>query len=142
MHLNCSKCKKRLTTESLRPIKEDKAFIKEYSSEEYKEEDFYNIIMKKSVFFIRKDQKLGWSAKDSGIKGLYQVIKQKGGIFVSQFSIDENIIPEFKTGYGCCNWNMGQYLKCSCGNLLGEMYLDCFEEKYIKFYKKSVDRVY
>lgn len=142
MHLNCSKCKKRLTIESLRPVKEKNSYIKEYACEEDKKDDFYNITMKKGVFYITEYNKQGWSSKDSGIKGLYQVIKEKGGIFVSQFSINKNIIPEFKTGYGCCNWNMGQILKCSCGNLLGEMYLDCFEDKSIKFYKKSVDRVY
>tara|TARA_B100000700_G_scaffold331722_1_gene467516 strand:+ start:3484 stop:3912 length:429 start_codon:yes stop_codon:yes gene_type:complete len=142
MHLNCSKCKKRLTKESLRPVKMENSFFKEYLCEEDKEEDFYNIRMKSGVFTTIKSSKKGWSSKDSGIKGLYQIIKEKAGIFVSEDSIDEAIIPEFKVGYGCCNWNMGQTFKCECNNILGEMYLDCFEDKSIKFYTQSVDRVY
>tara|TARA_A100001391_G_scaffold141360_1_gene99221 strand:+ start:2400 stop:2918 length:519 start_codon:yes stop_codon:yes gene_type:complete len=61
---------------------------------------------------------------------------------VGKASVLDNIIPPFKSGYGCCNWSMGRKLTCSCGNTLGEMYLDCYEDGVVEFYVNKVDRVY
>ena len=44
------------------------------------------------------------------------------------------------SGYGCCNWSLGRILTCDCKQILGEMYLDCYEEGYVKFFNKSVVR--
>lgn len=72
--------------------------------------------------------------------------KSCGGVgkrlIVGELSILENIIPPFKGGYGCCNWSMGRELLCSCRNVLGEMYLDCYEDGVVEFDIKSVDRAY
>lgn len=51
-------------------------------------------------------------------------------------------IPPMPSGYGCCDWSMGAKLHCSCGRLIGFMYLDCYEDKSINFIHKSVIRNY
>lgn len=51
-------------------------------------------------------------------------------------------IPEMSRGYGCCDWSFGSTLHCKCGRALGNMYFDCYEEKYIDFVESSVQRYY
>lgn len=69
-------------------------------------------------------------------KGIYVSV---GDMFlVSDSSVLEGIIPEFKSGHGCCNYNMGESLYCSCGSEIGEMYLDCFEDGIVEFIKGNV----
>lgn len=63
-------------------------------------------------------------------------------LVVGRLSLLRDIIPPFKSGFGCCDWSNGQELICSCGSNLGEMYLDCYEEGVVKFHESSVRRVY
>lgn len=50
-------------------------------------------------------------------------------------------IPEFKEGLGCCNIS-GLRAVCSCGNELGYLNLDCWQDKHVGFYETSVTRSY
>ena len=51
-------------------------------------------------------------------------------------------IPPMIKGYGCCNWSFGSKLKCSCGNTVAMMYLDCYEDKSVDFIEDNVVRSY
>lgn len=63
-------------------------------------------------------------------------------IVVGERSFLEGVIPSFKSGRGCCNYNMGEELFCTCGNLLGEMYLDCFKDGSVELRDGGVRRFY
>lgn len=164
MKINCGKCNK-ILTQDLYPIslktdkhgrltKEtlDKVFevIPEYVFDyenmvETNEVEYYkHDHMRKGIFFVRKGTKhKNWTYEDSGIKGYYKVIKpEPKKIVVSGKSFLEGVIPVFKSGNECCDWSMGQELCCSCGNFLGEMYLDCYEDGCVDLINKNVRRNY
>ena len=62
-------------------------------------------------------------------------------IMVPEGSIMDGVVPHFREGHGCCNYHGGD-LKCSCGNVLGWMDLDCWQLGSVDFYEKAVVRVY
>ena len=100
--------------------------------------------MKKGLFYIMKDRpSYNRTYDDHGIEGYYQVVKATGNrLVVGERSLLTGVVPLFKSGYGCCNYNMGSDLTCKCGNILGEMYLDCFEGGSVELFDGSVDRCY
>jgi hypothetical protein len=133
------KCKcSKILTEDLRPMKKMGRRPHRYTGNEGKMELFYP----KGTFHIQKKDKYSWGYEESGIKGHYSVIHVKERIIVSVESILQNVIPIFKDGYGCCNYSMGHELKCSCGVHVGDMHLDCYEDKVIKFCTKNTIRFY
>lgn len=72
-----------------------------------------------------------------------QIIRKiKSEFVVSEASMCDGVIPPFKSGYGCCNYSMGEPLMCECGNHVGSMYLDCYEDKSVHLIKENVVRVY
>lgn len=162
MKLKCSKCNKLLTID-LRPVKVKWKYnhltkhyyvsnpkgVFTYETEvfetfdgEYPESKEVIDRMKKGVFYLTKPFKYNWTPEDSGIEGYYSVHNEKQELVVSELSIVEDVIPPFKRGYGCCNYSMGEPLSCSCGSILGEMYLDCYETGQIMFDTKKVTRCY
>jgi len=156
MKLCCNKCKKILTTD-LRPVKVQwdkwgyivnkydvfhKKSSKWYDPEGDSHEYYEAGNMKGGIFYETKKEHYNHTPEDSGIDGYYKVIKKDSKIVVSGTSVLEDIIPPFKDGWGCCNWSLGKSLECGCGNTLGEMYLDCYEDYSILFNKKSTERVY
>ncbi len=100
--------------------------------------------MKKGLFYIRKaSPAYNRDFEVHGILNYFQVVKaSEKRIVVGERSFLEGVIPPFKSGYGCCNYNMGEELFCECGNLLGEMYLDCFEDGGVGLRDSGVRRVY
>lgn len=62
-------------------------------------------------------------------------------ILVNKNDLIEDIIPEFKEGFGCCDWSM-EDLYCSCGNFLGEMNFDCYLLGTMDFKQKNIIRLY
>lgn len=72
-----------------------------------------------------------------------QIIRKiKSEFVVSEDSMCDGVIPPFKSGYGCCNYSMGEPLMCECGTHVGGMYLDCYEDKSVSLIKDKVVRVY
>lgn len=57
---------------------------------------------------------------------------------VGENSILDGVIPEFISGYGCCNYSMGEPLNCSCGHTVGNMFLDCYETGRVGFVQKNI----
>lgn len=51
-------------------------------------------------------------------------------------------IPIMPDGYGCCDWSSGANFNCVCGKTIGQMYLDCYEDKSLSFYEKDIIRKY
>jgi len=98
--------------------------------------------LKSGSFSIQKKEKYSWKEEDSEIKDYYKIIHVPPRLIVPEKSILDNIIPEFKEGYGCCNYSNGKELICECTNKLGEMYLDCHEIKAIYFLPKNINRIY
>ena len=107
----------------------------------YSQSDFR---MKKGVFYIRKaSPAYNRDFEVHGIEGYFQVVKaSEGRLVMGERSFLEGVIPLFKRGHGCCNYNMGEELFCECGNLLGEMYLDCFEAGSVVLRDGGVRRCY
>lgn len=100
--------------------------------------------MKKGLFYIRKASSAYNRGFDvHGIEDYFQVVKaSEKRIVVGERSFLGGVIPIFKSGHGCCNYNMGEDLFCKCGNLLGEMYLDCFEDGSVELREGAVRRCY
>lgn len=152
MKIKCSKCKTLLTEDlyyakvsydkynyltkaSMRRVMTTDHGVS-YSQSEYR--------MKKGLFYISKAQPAyNRTYSDHGIEGYYKVIKAtKNRLVVGERSLLAGVFPLFKSGYGCCNYNMGEELLCKCGNVVGEMHLDCFEDGRVELFEKSVDRCY
>ena len=72
----------------------------------------------------------------------YIIKKEPSLIVIGMPSLLDGIIPEFKTGYGCCHYSMGENLYCECGQHLGHMYLDCYEDGSVEFITKNVELKY
>lgn len=96
--------------------------------------------MKSGLFYETKCN-LKFNNKYSDELPAQIVRKEKSQFVVAQGSILDDIIPPFKSGGGCCNWG-GTLLKCSCGNTLGEMNLDCWQDGSVWFIKENVRRSY
>lgn len=152
MKIHCNKCNKQLTQDLYYvPNKNGtdgymshKTFKRVYTSEHgvgYSQQKYR---MKKGVFFIEKSKPAyNHNYDTSGIEGLHQVIKRSPDTFVvGERSFIDGIIPDFKSGWGCCNYNMGSKLSCDCGNGLGEMFLDCFEDGRVELHHNKIKRVY
>lgn len=107
----------------------------------YSQSDFR---MKRGLFYIKKaSPAYNRDFNVHGIPNYFQVVKaSEGSIVVGEGSFLEGVIPPFKSGHGCCNYNMGEELFCECGNLLGEMYLDCFEDGRVELREGGVGRCY
>ncbi len=134
MKINC-KCGKTITKD-LRPFK------KMDFRPDIHFPDSTEAYFPEHVFLLSKKKKYKWSEEESGIQGYYRIFHYPEVITVSELSILPNIIPPFKEGEGCCNWSMGADLKCSCGTMLGYMYLDCYEGQTIDFLTRNIVRSY
>jgi len=152
MKLKCSKCSTLLTQDLYyQKVSFDKhgyltkgSLSKIHTSDHgisYSQSDFR---MKKGVFYIKKaSPAYNRDFEVHGIEGYFQVVKSsEKRLVVGERSFLEGVIPLFKTGHGCCNYNMGEELFCGCGNLLGEMYLDCFEDGSVEMRGGGVRRCY
>ena len=127
---------------------------------ELHENEETNYSFKRGIFIIKpKVRRYSWTYKDtSGVDSKQEYIKEYGDdggqhyhrviggdpqvIICSGDSVLEGVIPKFKRGYGCCNYSMGHYLKCECGNTVGHMYLDCYEDNTVSFIEKKIMRTY
>ncbi len=159
MKLQCNKCNKVLTTE-MYPVKvkylsmlpyrnkilnlsdifaKEKEVVEDYDGEEYTEYNF--TYMKKGLFYMSKPTPK-WNNKYCEERPARIIKGTKPRIIVGELSILSDIIPPYYTGCGCCNHSMGEELTCSCGNPLGKMYLDCYEDKTVNFNTERVRRVY
>ena len=61
---------------------------------------------------------------------------------VGKDSVVDDLIPEFKQGYGCCHYSGGYNLHCYCGNHIANLHLDCYEDGSVRFLQKEVNRLY
>ncbi len=146
MFFCCNRCKKPLTNTNLRP---SKIKYKRFSYSQ-KNKDKYNsnkkIIKKKKIIFpvytISYDDYYNQSFFYQNIFLKHKNYYKELVYSVSVENILPNVIPPFISGYGCCNWSFGEHFKCSCGNVLGKLYLDCYEEKVVDLFFKSVEPVY
>jgi hypothetical protein len=152
MKIKCGKCKTLLTEDLyyakvsydkyhfLTPSSMKKVMTTDHGIP-YDQNDYR---MKKGLFYIRKGLPSFNRTYDyHGIEGYYKVVKAtKDTLVVGERSLLEGVVPPFQSGYGCCNYNMGEELLCKCGNTLGEMYLDCFESGVVYLKEESVDRCY
>lgn len=158
LHCRCGKC----LTEDLYPVNpkydkqgrttNNKMFEKSIEEECYTTNENGDPVQeiythhgrfKKGIFVKLRSHKYNWHAGMSGIEGYFVVVKKPARIAVPENSILQGIIPPFKSGYGCCNWGMGQELFChECSALLGELHLDCYEDGVVEFLEKAVVRNY
>ncbi len=146
MFFCCSKCKKPLTDSNLRPYK------KKYKrfSRKIKNKDKYNNTQKTIKYkkIISPVVFFPFSEYYNDVFFYHNIfLKNKNHDKKTVYSLSvknilPDIIPPFISGYGCCNWSFGEIFKCSCGNALGKLYLDCYEDKSIDLFFDSVDSVY
>lgn len=171
MKLHCHKCNKQLTQDMYMVPYKDHLSKRVWNKETYTEswEDTDGILhedkeveytFKRGVCYFKPcERKYSWTYKDANqIDSKKEYVKSYGDnggqhyhnvlggqpakIVCSEESILEGVIPKFKTGHGCCNYSMGEYLVCGCGNRVGHMYLDCYEDKTVEFIEKNVVRTY
>lgn len=140
MKITC-RCGKVLT-ETLRPLKKMGVRPYLYSDPEDNDVEETETFYPRGTFELQRKRKYGWGFEDSGIKGYYKVIHEPEVLVVPQESVLEGVIPHMPQGYGCCNWSMGQELKCECGRVIAEMYLDCYEMQTVNFLSKQIVRSY
>jgi hypothetical protein len=105
------------------------------------QDGYWETKMREGIFYISKKES-AWSNKYDDNMPAQIIPESKPKIVVSKESILDGVIPPFNTGYGCCDYSLGEPLKCSCGVVLGGMYLDCYEDGCVKFDIKKVNRVY
>lgn len=132
MKIFCIDCNKELTKDIY--LSKNNIIIEE------RPESYRDFIFKKGTFKVHKKQPAINNKYDD--KKPAQILKKsqkKIEISVNDFILE---IPPMPNGYGCCNWSFGAKLHCSCGNLLGYMYLDCYEPKSIELIDKNVIRKY
>jgi hypothetical protein len=129
-------------TEILRPFKKLASRPDRYSDEKDGNDNRLEYYNPKGTFESLRARKYSWSEKDSGIEGYYRVIHEPAVLVVPQESVLTGKIPEMPQGYGCCNWSMGEPLKCGCGREVARLYLDCYESKTVQFLTKQIVRVY
>lgn len=142
MKLHCSKCHKALTEDlykvSVRwipgilgtPTVKDAGKI---YTEDYK--------IKKGLFFEEPSWQSYSNKYDDNEPA--QILKHTQRLLiVGEGSVLDSVIPKFISGYGCCNWSAGMPLTCECGNHLGGMHLDCYEEGSVNFIDRNVTRGY
>lgn len=141
MKLFCNRCERRLTKNLY------KAKVK------WKHEPFFNLKIvanrgdvydgegkvKGGLFFIKNEVR---KFNNYNVEPMVIQSSRPTMLVVGENSVLDNIIPPFREGCGCCNHSMGGTLTCSCGNTLGKMYLDCYEDGSVRFYEKSVQRKY
>ena len=161
MKLCCNKCKNILTKDMYYvprpkgPPFTNKTWFRVWEGS--MSEGYY---IKDGLFYIKPyEKKYSWTYKDSscvdskkeylesyGDDGHQHYHSVLGGspetIICGEGNVLEGIIPPFKEGHGCCNWSNGASLLCKCGNKVGKMYLDCYEEGIVKFLTSNTDRVY
>lgn len=151
MRLCCSKCKAVLTSDlyQVTPRFDSEGYLAGGRTRSIfnmscfdPDERYYNPVrMKKGVFYSSKALR-GYNNKYSENKPSQIVRKETSALVVAEDSLVTGLIPDMPSGCGCCNFSMGEKLYCSCGNFLGDMYLDCYELGVVHFSKKNVDRVY
>lgn len=140
MILCCSKCKKELTTDLYPLPKKEDPYDRIYVFEtNYMRYDVESITFKENVFLYSSKTTQTYTDKDDGY---YAVFHNPAVYFVSSESVIDGVIPKFTYGSGCCNYCGGHELKCSCSNIIGKMYLDCYEDQRIEFLANKVDRKY
>lgn len=136
----CSKCKKELTSDlyQLRKKEEpiDHVYAFDSSTNRYELE---SVSFKENVFRYSPKSKQIFTDPDDGY---YKVFHEPATYSVSRYSVLSGIIPPFTEGSGCCNFSSGHELKCSCSNVIGKMFLDCYEDSRVDFIAKNVDRKY
>lgn len=171
MKLRCSKCNKQLTQDMYMVPYKSHLSKRVWDKQSYTErwEDGDGILheteeieytFKRGVcYFKPRERKYSWTYRDAnGVDNKKEYIDVNGDdggqhyhrvlgghsakIVCSDSSVLEGVIPEFKRGHGCCNYSMGHYLLCSCGNRVVHMYLDCYEDKTVEFIENNVVRSY
>lgn len=145
MFFCCSQCKKPITNSNLRPYKKRYKRIS-YTQKNKDKYDTRKIVIKKKkniipTFSVPFDENFNTVFMYNNI---FMVTKNKNIKFycLSSSNILPNIIPPLESGHGCCNWSFGELLSCSCGNVIGKMYLDCYEDSSVELFFKHVEPVY
>lgn len=111
-------------------------------SEEVQEPSSYNYGSMKAGIFYKLVGIRSYNNKYCDERPAQIIKSQKDKLVVGRTSIVEGVVPKFKSGYGCCDYSMGEPLICTCGNEVGEMYLDCYEDSSINFHVNKIRRVY
>ena len=112
-------------------------FVKVYTDET---EDDYDIVFRPGFFKVIPAQPAfssKYHVKHPAL--IMRGVPKRFRVAKSDLLID---IPKMPRGEGCCDWSFGSTLHCKCGRALGQMYLDCYEEKYIDIFETSVHRSY
>lgn len=163
MKLQCSKCSKPLTTDmyqakvhwfpgwfdnkrilNLGAIYNKDQPIYDYDEEGYEKDQPDRMefgSFRRGVFYMTQGRKKENNKYDED-RPAQIVRKRLPMIAVGVSSILDDVIPPFKHGHGCCNFSMGEVMNCTCGNPVGHMYLDCYEDGSVHFIEKGVTRVY
>lgn len=130
MKIKC-KCGKTLT--------KDLYLSKNYTYEIQNDGGWIDAKFKTGVFHISKAQPT-WRNKYSSLLPAQLVKSTPEFLMVSKKDLLIEY-PVMESGYGCCDWD-GHELNCSCGNLLGYMYFDCWQLESMDFISKNVVRSY
>lgn len=136
MKIVCKKCNLSVTNKDLMPIQMKRGYIQKDNT------DHPQTIVRPGSFFIERKTKTAWNFEQHEIEGYNITIHRPEALVISKFDVNEDIIPVFKEGYGCCDYGFGEKLHCTCGNLIGLMSFDCFEEHALRVLPKQVRRVY
>ena len=100
--------------------------------------------VKKGLFFKSKPLPTFSYSYENGNGDDVKLIckKDEPTFIVGKDSVVDDLIPEFKQGYGCCHYSGGYKLHCHCGNHIANLHLDCYEDGSVRFLQKEVNRLY
>lgn len=156
MKLHCSKCAKQLTTDLYKVkvswqdndifnwwkvFEREPAYdIDEEGNETYKVLGYTCGGMKSGLFVMSlpvKKYNNKWDDKRPA-----QILRKvPSKIVVGKGSVFSELIPPYYEGCGCCDHSGTEWV-CECGNELGHLYLDCYQDNSVHFHQKAVRRSY
>lgn len=156
MKFACNKCKT-IFTNDIRPVKvkrDQQGYItnlydvyykvvnKYYDSEE--DEKVYGNF-RKGIFYLSKgytcNNDISADECPSQIGKYFRVIKKPSEYIMSAEDLVEGTIPPNPKNC-CCNWSSHLFECKSCGEYLGLLHLDCYEDYSVSLNVKKVERVY
>lgn len=144
MKLHCAKCNKQLTHDLYKvSVSRLKGVVLNINDIWHKDTgcDYPRSDMKSGLFYETRNRPKD-NNKWNDDRPAQILRKIKSEFVVAEGSMCDGVIPPFKSGYGCCNYSMGEPLICECGTNIGGMYLDCYEDKSVSLIKDKVIRVY
>jgi len=133
MYLMCKKCETPLTADLYPNRKWQKTLKYPEASIDQNEKIEYDYSIKKGTYVLLKH----------AFKNLdYYSDLEKTFILVSQHDILDQSQLVFESGNGCCGNSWVEFICPCCKTQVADQFLDCYEDKHIRFNSTTIIRQY